>query len=144
MRLNVDISGLSELTRQMGALKGDADATIAKVITGVVLETHRRAVTGIQRGPKTGLTYKRRGVMHRASAPGQYPATDTGTLASRVDFNLPTASNLRGSVGTNIFYGPMLEFGTSKMAARPWLLPSFRQAVAKSESKLKAEWEART
>jgi phage gpG-like protein len=46
-------------------------------------------------------------------------------------------------VGTNLFYGPYLEFGTSKMAARPWLLPSFERAKVGVEKELRARLEAK-
>jgi hypothetical protein len=80
---------------------------------------------------------------HRASAPGQYPATDTGRLASSVMVNLPTPASMTGEVGTNVLYGKWLEFGTTRMAARPWLLPSFTQAKIGIEKKLRDNLEAR-
>jgi len=47
-------------------------------------------------------------------------------------------------VGTNVQYGTMLEFGTSRMAARPWLLPSFEKAKVGIEKELKIRLEAKT
>lgn len=62
-------------------------------------------VKNIQRGNKTGLTYKRRSITHQASAPGEYPASDTGRLAA--SFEVRTA-NLYAIVQTNIKYAKFL------------------------------------
>jgi phage gpG-like protein len=69
--------------------------------------------------------------------------SDTGRLASNVESILATPANIRAKVGTNIIYGAYLEFGTSKMAARPWLQRSFRQAAEGVAKELKAKLEAR-
>jgi len=78
---------------------------------------------------------------HQASAPGQYPATDTGRLVSSVRM-LPDVGTSY-VVGTNVEYGRWLEFGTSRMAARPWLLPSFERAKIGVERELRARLEAK-
>ena len=155
--INVSLDGMQQLLNQMKKLGADADAVVLKTITDLVVQTQALAKIGIQRGPKSGRVYDtrfwtdaqgrlRRGEprpSHQASAPGQYPASDSGRLASSVMIDLPTPGGLTGRVGTNVQYGPMLEFGTSKMAARPWLLPSFTQAKINVEKKLKAQLEAR-
>lgn len=140
VRLQVEIDGLSQLTRQLADLVGDAEAVMTETITRIVTDTRANAVQGIQRGPATGRV-RRDG--SRASAPGQFPMSDTGRLANSVEFNLPTAGRLMGEVGTNIIYGRYLEFGTSRMAARPWLLPSFEKAKVGVEARLKKAIEAR-
>ena len=115
------MDGISALSRQLAELAGDADAVMTEVVTNLAVDTQREAVQGIQRGPATGAV---RPDGSRASAPGEYPMSDTGRLANNVVANLPTSGNLSAEVGTNIQYGRYLEFGTSRMAARPWLLPS--------------------
>ena len=107
---------------------------MTEVVTNLAVDTQREAVQGIQRGPATGAV---RPDGSRASAPGEYPMSDTGRLANNVVANLPTSGNISAEVGTNIQYGRYLEFGTSRMAARPWLLPSFNKAKAGVEGKLK-------
>lgn len=140
MRLQVEIDGISQLSRQLADLVGDAEAVMTETITRIVMDTRTNAVQGIQRGPATGAV-RRNG--SRASAPGQFPMSDTGRLANSIDFNLPTAGRLTGEVGTNVIYGRYLEFGTSRMAARPWLLPSFEKAKVGVEARLKKAIEAR-
>lgn len=157
MRLDVQVDGISQLSRQLADLVGDAEAVMTETISRIVMDTRAAAVQGIQRGPKTGRTYDttfwtdaqgrvRRGrarVPHTASARGQYPASDTGRLANNIDFRLPAAGRMQGIVGTNIVYGRYLEFGTSRMSARPWLLPSFEKAKVGVEARLKKAIEAR-
>ena len=140
MRLQVEVEGISKLSRQLADLVGDAEAVMTETITRVVMDTRANAVQGIQRGPANGAV-RRDG--SRASAPGQFPMSDTGRLANSVEFNLPAAGRLMGEVGTNVIYGRYLEFGTSRMAARPWLLPSFERAKVGVEARLKKAIEAR-
>lgn len=145
MRLDVDIKGVSKLARQLTDLHDDADAVIVDVISTLVTETKAEAVRGIQGGPASGRVYEKYSPRrtHQASAPGQYPATDTGRLASSIEVNMPTRARLMGEVGTAVMYGRHLEFGTSRMAARPWLMPSFEKAKIGVEQRLKAALEAR-
>ena len=72
--------------------------------------------------PKHGMTYRRGQKTHTASAPGEAPAIDTGNLVNSVREDFP--ADLTGMVFTNTQYGAYLEFGTHRMAARPWLVPA--------------------
>jgi len=141
--IRVELDGFNALLEQLQDLGKVGEEVIEDTITDLVMDTHANAVDGIQRGPKTGRIYRRGTVTHQASAPGQYPASDTGRLASNVRFELPSGGSMTGRVGTNIQYGAYLEFGTSRMEARPWLLPSFEKAKANVEKELKAKLEGR-
>lgn len=64
------------------------------------------------------------------SAPGEPPHKQTGRLLGSVAWEI--ISNLVARVGTNINNPPYpryLEFGTRKMAARPWLRRSLNEMV---------------
>ena len=80
------------------------------------------AQKSIQKGAKTGRTYKRRNVTHQASAPGEAPASDTGRLVAsgRVDQPETFVANMVFSA-QNAGY---LEYGTRRMAARPFMRPA--------------------
>lgn len=100
-------------------------------------------------GTGTGRRYKRTksGKFHRASSPGKPPARDSGILANSVSFDVKrTGFIVRGRVGPDISrirgkrprggkpitdpdYGVYLEKGTSRMAKRPWLVPSVIKAT---------------
>ena len=71
---------------------------------------------------KSGRSYKRGDSFHQASAPGQAPAIDTGVLVNLIQSEFP--KSLLGVVYTNVFYGPILEFGSIKMAERPFMRPA--------------------
>jgi HK97 gp10 family phage protein len=95
----------------------------------LVANDARRAVA---RGPKTGRLYQRGGVTHQASAPGEAPATDTGRLVSSIVADVERTPN--GPVGVVVArtaYATYLEFGTRRMAPRPFMLPAFERNRAR-------------
>ena len=55
------------------------------------------------------------------SAPGGYPKKETGELCSGIEVETDR-NRLEARVSTNVPHGRILELGTKKMAARPWLL----------------------
>lgn len=62
------------------------------------------------------------------SAPGEPPGKRTGTLGRGITHEVEkTATVVIGRVGTNITYAIPLEFGTSKMAARPFMRPGLER-----------------
>lgn len=67
--------------------------------------------------PGQGETYGR----HTASAPGDAPAVDTGRL--RQSIVALKVGDARWRVGTNVQYALYLEFGTRRMAPRPFIRP---------------------
>lgn len=77
--------------------------------------------TSIARGPKTGRVYRRRSVAHQASAPGQPPATDTGKLVGSV---VSDGVGMAAYVEVRSIYAKWLEYGTRRMAPRPFLIPA--------------------
>lgn len=68
------------------------------------------ATSLILEGEKTGRIYRRRGVTHQASAPGESPASDTGALvkSSRIIYN---TTALTAQVNWSTDYSARLEFG---------------------------------
>ncbi|WP_082370240.1 MULTISPECIES: HK97-gp10 family putative phage morphogenesis protein [unclassified Novosphingobium] len=73
------------------------------------------------------------GKKHVPSAPGQAPNNDTGTLAGNIETN--QTAPLVVEVSSNAPYAGDLEFGTSKMAARPYMAPA-RDAKRKEVEQL--------
>lgn len=70
------------------------------------------------RDAKSGRMYGR----HRASAPGEAPAIDFGTLAS--SYHVITIDEFHAMVASNDEKAPYLEHGTRSMAARPHAAPA--------------------
>lgn len=77
------------------------------------------AVRLITQGSPSGRVYVRRGVKHQASAPGEPPASDTGTLVNAREVELIT-SRLAARLKFTAKYAPYLQHGTRKMAPRPF------------------------
>ncbi|WP_443478385.1 HK97-gp10 family putative phage morphogenesis protein [Novosphingobium aerophilum] len=73
------------------------------------------------------------GKKHVPSAPGRAPNNDTGTLAGNIETN--QTAPLVVEVSSNAPYAGDLEFGTSKMAARPYMAPA-RDAKRKEVEQL--------
>lgn len=93
-------------------------------------------ITSMQQSPATGRIYTRGGITHQASSGGNPPRVDTGALISSIS----TKQNRAGlsiEVGTSIDYAPLLEFGTSKMAARPFLHPAAQVVKGKIKALIK-------
>ena len=139
-RVEIKLEGLDDLFADFKRLGELGDDVIMDTINDVAMDTQQEAVRGIQRGPASG---RPRADGSRASAPGEFPMSDTGRLASNVDMILATPAKMESKVGTNIIYGAYLEFGTSRMAARPWLERSFRKAAEGVARELKAKLESR-
>lgn len=61
---------------------------------------------------------------HRASAPGEPPAPDTGSYRASWDAAKTRPDGLAWIVFTRDKRGPWLEYGTTKIAPRPHALPA--------------------
>jgi len=78
----------------------------------------RNATLEVLRGTRTGRVYRTpRGGRYTASAPGEPPAPRTGTL--RRSWR-PVVSGNNPAIESNVQYAGYLEYGTSKMARRPY------------------------
>lgn len=84
------------------------------------------AVQSIHKHSSGGVTYNRGGRSHTASAAGQPPNTDTGYLASNIHLVLD-ADKMGCSVESRADYSEALEYGTSNMAARPFMQPALEE-----------------
>ena len=84
-----------------------------------VVETHVKVEL---QTPGSGEVYTRGSRSHRASAPGQPPAIDTGNLINSIEVGDVTPT--QATLGVGAEYAEYLEFGTSRMEARPFLRPA--------------------
>jgi HK97 gp10 family phage protein len=62
------------------------------------------------------------GKHHRPSAPGEPPNDDTHNLANKIETR--ARAPLVVEISSNAEYAAPLEFGTSKVAARPYMAPA--------------------
>lgn len=74
-------------------------------------------------GPKHGRHYLRAGGrIHIASAPGEAPAIDYANLVNNIFVEPEGKTN--AIMFTSVHYAVYLEYGTSRMAPRPWAAPA--------------------
>lgn len=133
MKIDVNID---RLKKEMRAAVKRGDVLLDDVLFDIAADTHGNAVQGIAKGPATGRIYEKYNPRrtHQASAPGEYPMTDLGGLVSSVKME---QEGKVYRVGTGLMYGKYLEFGTTRMAPRPWLKRSFDRAVDERIKELK-------
>ena len=121
--IRVDIKlDTTVLDRILAALPGGVELALDKIVTDI----NATAVNSME-GIKHGRVYTHGNVAHQASAPGEPPAVDTG--------NLKNSWYMRKTRGSRTFgfsaeYAPHLEFGTVRMAARPFFLPAIVKGSA--------------
>jgi len=126
-RLSIELEGSEALQVALDDLSED----IQQAISDVVMETAADIEAGVklrmQQGPHTGRTYKRRSVLHQASAPGQPPAPDTGVLLGSVYHE--RTGEFSAVAGSRLDYAAYLEWGTFRMAPRPTWTPEVENAT---------------
>lgn len=115
MTIRVDTRKLQQLERRSpGATEDGLDA--------MALEGKRIVQMSFNTSP-AGRTYKRRGGRyHVASVAGYPPSIDTGKLMNAITIRKPGRRRRIISAG-DTEYAVYLEFGTSKMDARPFMRP---------------------
>lgn len=119
------VRNADRLSRKLQQLTVEARAGIGKALAVSVVELDASAKDKIQGGGRSGRIYRRRTVTHQASAPGEFPKTDRGQLVASLFFQV-AGDRLSAVFGSKLGYARALEYGTSRMAPRPWLRPTFR------------------
>lgn len=159
IEFKAEIIGLENLRRASKEVQKAVDKEIKKALYLAALRVEKEAKTSLAEGGKSGKIYTlraaregeeptawftingksvgfvKRNKPHTASAPGEAPATDHGDLVRSIfadraigrEGNEFVATVAAGRGGAR--YARMLEFGTRKMAARPFMFP----ALAKSK-----------
>ena len=142
----IQVEGVKKLMDEMKARQEKMEAQLGTAVKLAAQDVKNECVREISKGSRTGKTYKRRGVEHQASAPGEFPKTDTGRLVGSLAFRMLNAlTAIAGSIaGDSIVaeYAKSLEFGTRKMAARPFLVPAVEKMRPKFNDRCKKIMEA--
>ena len=123
-------SGVQDATKAIEKVKEDLENNMQEVLLGGGQLIRGEAIRSIQQGAKSGKTYKKYNPTrtHKASAPGEAPASDTGFLVSNIrvkdqkDFV---------EVRSEASYSKFLEYGTSKMLPRPFMFPASEKSKPK-------------
>lgn len=86
----------------------------------------RTSAYNVQANIQDGMTEAKSGRIygtHQASAPGEMPAVDTGTLVGSIAVDAQRG-RLWAEVSAGAEYAAHLEYGTVNMAARPFMVPA--------------------
>ena len=86
-------------------------------------------------GAKSGQQYFSNGRRHQSAAPGQAPANNTGALVRSIKVK---KNGREATISIEKDYAIYLEFGTSKMRPRPFIIPAFLKTKKWFSDKLKA------
>lgn len=118
-----------QLQSNIGQINSQIARKIRKAVQGTAgfIETHMK---NAMQEEKHGRQYGK----HVASAPGEAPATDTGLLVNSISYEM--VSDTEARVGAAAEYAVILEFGSSHMAARPFMGPAFEDAKEPFEKAL--------
>lgn len=101
---------------------------VEDVLDAAAFEGQRIVVQSFGTGEQ-GRTYTRHGVDHVASAPGGPPNVDIGTLKNAI--NVQKRGKLTRVISTgSVAYAYALEYGTVRMAARPFMGPMAEEIKA--------------
>ena len=130
MQISIKVSGLEKALEVLRKAETELQEPIKDTLKGGAQLIRGEAIKSIQSGSKTGRTYKRYNPTrtHKASAPGEAPASDTGNLVSNIMVQEKGDSI---EVQSNAEYSKFLEYGTSKMEARPFLFPAYEMSREK-------------
>lgn len=143
MTVKVRIEGLDNLQKKLARLPEGYRKGVNGAVATSALQVQGESQRLIQRGARTGVVVQRGGKPHQRSAPGEPPKTDTGRLVASI-FAEIDGDGLGAEVGSGIRYASMLEFGTQKMAARPWLFPTFERLKPKIKERIEKAFRQAT
>ena len=128
MDIKFKVTNLKKVLSQLNRLGKDMEQPFQEVVKGGGQLIRGEAIKSIQTGAKSGVMYQKYNPRreHRASAPGQAPASDTGNLVSKIIVKQKSSDVVH--VESNADYSAFLEYGTSKMEARPFMFPAFEKS----------------
>lgn len=106
----------------------DPDGPVGRDLQRRALAVEAQAKVNLSM-PGSGRIYRRRGIPHQASAPGEPPAPDTGLLRASVHHTVGSdGDGLLADIGSSQNVAMWTELGTRRMAPRPWLRPALDAA----------------
>jgi HK97 gp10 family phage protein len=128
MKIEINVKNLDKVLGQLKKLNKQLEPDFQEVVKGGGQLIRGEAVKSIQSGAKSGIVYEKYNPRrtHRASAPGEAPASDTGNLVSKIKVKQKSKNIV--FVESNANYSAFLEYGTSKMQPRPFMFPAFEKS----------------
>ncbi len=131
--------GLREFGKRAGVTANRAGDIMSERLLDLIQEE-------IYEGPKTGRLYRRYNPrrIHQASAPGQSPASDQGTLA-RSFYTVQTKLNqyaYKNTVGSDLSYAAAQQYGNpeTNLLPRPYFTTAIRRLRAEAPELVRRAW----
>ena len=135
--IGLKIEGAEDVARQLGNTGERARKALVKGLFASAMIVRSAAVRGIAKGPKTGNIYTRGKVKHRASAPDEYPAGDTGNLARSLHHEVDPIK-LEGRVEASANYAVPLEYKAKSRGGRPFLTRAYTENIERIQLTIQA------
>ena len=133
--MKTTLTGTVELKKALAEFGIQADKELKAIVQGTAQNIRTHAIKSILRGTKSGVEYQKYSPRrkHRASAPGEAPASDTGRLAGAIRADI---EGRQAEVVADTEYAAWLEFGTMKIQPRPFMVPAMEKERPKWEERL--------
>jgi HK97 gp10 family phage protein len=137
MSVTLSLTGTKELRDALRRVGAEAEREVLDAVRVTAQMVRSNAQKSIARGTKSGAYYDKTNPRrtHRASGPGEAPASDTGRLIGSIRADV---SGKSASVIADTVYAAALEFGTSKIAARPFMIPAMEAERPAWDRRLRA------
>ena len=138
MSIDLKITNLKAFNKKLN--KHIQDNKVKEYVTRgtmMVMNTAKKSIASGGTGELYEKYQPRRS--HRASAPNQPPATDTGFLISQITMKVKAHKNgvVEGSIISAAPYSKALEFGTTQMTERPFMQPALQKNKRKIQKLFK-------
>ncbi len=126
MTLAIDVDNAA-LRRALQDMPDEIERALSIVVKGTAAEVEGGVKERIRQVPKTGRIYQKYNPRrtHQASALGEAPATDTGELINSI--YTEDLSPLTAMVTSRLALATWLEYGTTRIAARPAWVPTVEE-----------------
>lgn len=125
---------MADIFKNIESLKSKAEAETARAVRATAQAIRNDAIISVKSHLSAGNVYTRGTVKHVASKPGSPPNQDRGTLTRNIRVTMN--DDLTADVSSNAPYSAALEFGTSNMAARPFMTPAVEGQRVKHKERL--------
>lgn len=122
-KISMKLNGVAKLQTKLKRITPAVEKEL-RLLTAEGAEAVRKEVIKAIRAPKHG---KWAGTLWRRSAPGEAPAAATGKLLNYISTKKANRKDKPGArLIAAVRYAAWLEYGTKKMAARPFMGPAVR------------------
>lgn len=134
--MRIEVEGTKEVQAALANMSDDIAEQVGLVVMQTAAEIEAGVKLRMSTGKATGRIYRRGGVSHQASAPGEAPAPDSGVLRGSIYHE--RTGPLSAVAGSRLAYASYLEFGTRNIAPRPAWIPEVLEAQKEFTNDIKA------